>query len=336
MRILLCSYAFAPNLGGIETVSKILAEQFCRLGSTVTVATYTPGERVEAEYEVVRRPGFGQLYDLARHADISFQNNISLNMLPPLFAARKPVVVAHHTWIARTDGRRGWQDHLKLGVIRGCHNIAISRAMAASLPGKSTIIGDPFEPQEFRDLGEDFRTKDIVFVGRLVSDKGCDLALRSLGILKAQGLRPSFTVVGDGPEGPALKRLAGELGLNEQVTFLGAMREGRGEEVARHRVMVVPSLWAEPFGVVVLEGLAAGCALAASADGGLPDAVGPCGLLFPNGDAQALAAALRDLLADAGLRTKLLAGRNRHLEQFRPEQVAQRYLAVFESALRQR
>jgi glycosyltransferase involved in cell wall biosynthesis len=97
--------------------------------------------------------------------------------------------------------------------------------------------------------------------------------------------------------------------------------------------MVVPSIWAEPFGVVALEGLAAGCAVAASSGGGLPDAVGPCGVLFPNGDAKELAAALKELLVNPARRQKLLAERDRHLEQFRPETVAKRYLEVFESAL---
>ena len=334
MKILLCSYAFAPSVGGIETVSKILADEFCRLGSTVTVATYSPGGPIEAPYEVLRHPSFGKLYDLARQSDVAFQNNISLNMLGPLFAARKPVVVAHHTWISRTDGRKGWQDYLKLAILRGCHNIAISKAMAASLPVRSEVIADPFEHEEFRDLGEEFRTKDLVFVGRLVSDKGCDVALQSLAILRSEGLRPSFTIIGDGPEASALKQLTAELGLGEQVTFLGAMREGRGREVARHKVMVVPSVWAEPFGVVALEGLAAGCVVAASSGGGLPDAVGKCGRLFPNGDAKALAATLKELLTDAALRERLLAGRESQLAQFTPEAVAKRYLEVFELALR--
>ena len=250
-------------------------------------------------------------------------------MLPPIFAARKPVVVTHQTWFARNDGRRGWQDRLKFAVLPAVQNVAISKAIAAEMTKKSIVIGNPFEPGEFRDLGSEYRAKDLVFMGRLVSSKGCDVALRSLAMLKDEGMRPSFTIIGDGPEAPALKRLAAELGLSGQVTFLGAMREGRGREVARHKVMVVPSIWAEPFGVVALEGLAAGCVVAASSGGGLPDAVGECGLLFSNGDAKALAATLKELLTDSALREKLMAERESHLAQFRPEAVAKRYLEVF-------
>jgi glycogen synthase len=339
MRILICSYAFAPSIGGIETVSKILADEFCRLGSTVTVATYSPGgpaegPHVDVPYEVLRRPSFGKLYELARRSDVAWQNNISLNMLPPIFAARKPVVVTHQTWFARNDGRRGWQDRLKFAVLPTMQNVAISKAIAVEMTKKAIVIGNPFEAGEFRDLGSEYRTKDIVFMGRLVSSKGCDVALRSLAMLKDEGMRPSLTIIGDGPEAPTLKQLTAELGLSDQVDFLGAMREGRGREVARHKVMVVPSVWAEPFGVVALEGLAAGCVVAASSGGGLPDAVGKCGLLFPNGDVKALAATLRKLLTDSALREKLMAGRESHLAQFRPEAVAKRYLEVFETAVR--
>lgn len=334
MRILLCSHVFAPNVGGIETVSKILAEQFTRLGSDVTVVTSTPGDQVGTGYEVVRRPSLKTLRALARHSDIIFQSNISLQTLFPLLSLRKPIIITHHGWLTRPDGRRGWQDYVKRAVLPMCRNIAISQAVAASLPVESTVISNPFEADEFKDCGQGNRPKDLVFMGRLVSDKGCDLVLRSLAMLKAEGIYPTLSVIGDGPEMPALKRLTAELGLSAQVVFRGAIKEGRGKEVAQHKIMVVPSLWAEPFGLVALEGLAVGCVLVASSAGGLPEAVGPCGILFPNGDAEAMASAIKELLASATLREKFLLQSGRHLQHFQPETVARKYLGVFESALR--
>jgi len=180
--------------------------------------------------------------------------------------------------------------------------------VAADLPTKSIVIADPFEPDEVSGTGSGVREKDIVFLGRLVSDEGCDLALRALAILKQEGLHPSFTVIGDGPEMQALKQLTAELGLVDRVDFLGTIREGRGKIVARHRIMVVPSIWEEPFGVVALEGIAVGCALVASRGGGLPEAVGPCGILFPNGDVEALASALKNVMVSPFLRDRLMAG----------------------------
>lgn len=335
MKILFCSFAFSPSIGGIETVSSILADQFSRLGSIVTVVTSTPGPPVAAAYDIVRLPSTARLYQLARKADICFQNNVSLRMIFPLLASGRPVVVTHQTWLERVDGGRGWQDYLKLAILRACHNIAISKAIASALPMPSLVVGNPFEPREFVDLGPDYRTGDIVFIGRLVSDKGCDLVIRALALLKREGLTPSFTVVGDGPEMPALKQLTTELGLSDQVDFLGTVREGRGKIAARHKIMVVPSIWEEPFGVVALEGIAAGCAVVATRGGGLPKAVGPCGILFPNGDVAALATALKNLITSPSLRNELMAARDQHLRNFQPETVAMRYLEVFASALRQ-
>lgn len=333
MRILFCSHVFKPSVGGIETVGRLLAEQLSRLGVTVTVVTPVPGEEGPGDYQIVREPSLRRLLALGHNSDLIFQNNISLKTILPLFFCRKPVVVAHHGPLKRTTGERGWQDYLKLAVLPLCRHIAISKAIAATLPVQSVIIGNPFESSEFSRLEGTEHTKDIVFLGRLVSEKGCDLALRALWILKQEGVCPSFTIIGDGPELPNLMGLATELGVSRQVTFTGALREGRGNEVARHKIMVVPSSYAEPFGVVALEGIAAGCVVVASSSGGLPEAVGPCGILFPNGDPHALASALKRLLASSLLRDKLMEESARHLESFQPEAVAQRYLDVFQASL---
>ncbi len=331
MRILLCSHTFAPNVGGIETVASILAAQFTLMGSKVTVVTSILGDADSSIYPIVRRPSLGELRRLGRDADIIFQNNISLRTLVPLLSLRKPVVIAHQTWLTRTNGWRSWQDYLKRSIIPICQNISISEAVAATLPVKSQVIGNPFEALEFAGLSETPRTKDIVFLGRLVSDKGCDLVLSSLSLLKEEGIYPSLSIIGDGPELLPLKRQAADLGLSDQVSFLGSIGEGRGREVAQHRIMVIPSRWAEPFGVVALEGLAAGCALVASSQGGLPEAVGPCGILFPNGDSAALASALKELLSKPAMREELVQGSVDHLKRFAPEVIATRYLDVFQS-----
>jgi glycosyltransferase involved in cell wall biosynthesis len=121
--------------------------------------------------------------------------------------------------------------------------------------------------------------------------------------------------------------------LREQVSFAGSRR---GSELAdllrRHKIMVVPSRYAEPFGVVALEGIACGCLVIGSNGGGLPEAIGPCGQTFPNGDVQALAAALERRL-DQPNEHKLQANAASHLTQFRADTVAQRYLTLFRQFL---
>jgi glycogen synthase len=333
VRIILCSHWFFPSFGGVETVSQILAEEFIRAGAKVSVVTSTPGPEISFPYQVFRQPDGKELRRLAQDSDVIFQNLISLRTLTPLILSRKPIVVTHQSWLRRADGRRGLENHLKHLALRACHNVSISEAIAASLPVPSIVIGNPFDTREFEGLTDRPRDRDIVFLGRLVSDKGCDLLLYALAELKTKGLSPSLTVIGDGPEMPALKTLAAKLGLNAQVEFLGAVREGRGQIVARHRILAIPSIFAEPFGVVALEGVASGCAVVASAEGGLPDAVGPCGVYFPNGDAAGLALALEQTLTDTALRARLVSGGPTHLQKFRPEVVAGRYLDLFYSLL---
>jgi glycogen synthase len=155
-----------------------------------------------------------------------------------------------------------------------------------------------------------------------------------LGILKREGIRPSLSIIGDGPEMPALKRLTEELDLPAQVSFRGMLRQGRGREAAQHKIMVVPSTWEEPFGVVALEGIAAGCVVVALRSGGLPEAVGPCGILFKSGDVDGLASALKGLLAAPSTREKLMRESACHLRRFQPEVIARDYQGIFETMLR--
>jgi glycosyltransferase involved in cell wall biosynthesis len=336
MRILLCSNWFAPSVGGVETISRILAEEFTKAGHSVTVVTNTPGQETHTPYAILRQPSHQKLREAAKGSDIIFQNLISLRTLAGVIFNRKPVVVTHQSWLRRTDGKRGIENYAKLLVLRFCTNVSISKAIADSLPVKSVIIKNAFEASAFEGLRDTPREKDIVFLGRLVSDKGCALLLQALAELKIRGLFPSLSFVGDGPEMSSLKLLTTKLGLTNQVEFFGAIQEGRGKVVARHRIMVVPSVWAEPFGIVALEGIASGCAIVASELGGLPDAAGPCGVYFPNGDALKLADALEQILTDTALRENLIANGPEHLKEFQPATVAARYLEVFRSAIAKR
>jgi glycogen(starch) synthase len=336
MKILLCSNWFEPSIGGVETVSKILAEEFTKAGATVTVVTSTPGPASEGPYKVVRQPSSGEVRALAKQSDVVWQNLMSLNTLFPVLFTGKPIVMTHQSWLRHTDFTRTPKNRLKLIAMRVATNISISQAIADDLPIPTEVIGNPFEASVFEPLRDRPRERDIVFLGRLVSDKGCDVLLNALGMLRQQGLTPSLTVIGDGEEMENLKALAAKLGIAPQIEFSGSVNQGRGEIVARHRVMAVPSLWAEPFGIVALEGIASGCALVASERGGLIEAVGPCGLPFPNGDATALAGALKRVLYEPGLRESLVAKGPEHLKRFQPAYIAQRYLQIFERLIARR
>ncbi len=260
--------------------------------------------------------------------DVVFQNNISLRHLIPALLARKPVLVVHQTWMRNTRGAVGWNDRIKRALARRVKNVAISEAIAHELGLPAEIIGNPYDDAVFKLLSKAARDRDIVFVGRLVSDKGVDLLLRAVARLNNRCL----TIVGRGPDQENLRALARE--LNVDATFAGAKSGSELDEILnRHQIIAIPSRWPEPFGVVALEGIACGCVAVGSSEGGLAEAIGPCGLTFPNGDIERLAQCLQQLLESPGLREKFLAAAPAHLQRFRASSVAARYLAVLRTLL---
>jgi len=223
--------------------------------------------------------------------------------------------VAHHTWIARMDGTLAAVDRLKLWAIRRAANVAVSKVIAAKLGVKARVIPNPYRDEVFRRTNMGTRDGDFMFLGRLVSDKGADLLLEALGMLKARA-----TIVGEGPERQALEAQARRLGID--VKFTGSRR---GEELAamlnNHRV-------------VALEAMACGCVPVVAAAGGLPEAVGDAGVTFEKGDARALAECLAGLLGDEARLEELRRRAPAHLERHRAAVVAGQYLEVIGKALK--
>ena len=97
--------------------------------------------------------------------------------------------------------------------------------------------------------------------------------------------------------------------------------------------MVVPSLWDEPFGIVALEGIACGCVVIGSEGGGLKDAIGSCGVTFPNGDVQALTQILLKLLKNPDQTSIYRANAPDHLLRHQKSAIAEAYLQILETAI---
>ena len=331
MKILLGSHYFFPSTGGIETVSKLLAREFVARGHEVRVVTQSAGDP-RFLYPVIRCPGPGDLIRQIRWCDVFLQNNISLRTLWPLFFVRRPLFITHQTWITNPDGSLGWPHFLKHFVLRYATSFAISGAIAESLPVPSLRVGNPYDDEVFKNPSAESKKREAIFVGRLVSDKGASLLLDALKLMTT---KPRLTIVGDGPERAALEKQTADSGLQAQVEFAGLRH---GEELAdalrEHEILVVPSLWQEPFGIVALEAIACGCVVIGSAGGGLAEAIGPCGVTFPNGDARALADAITGLLDNPAERDRLRQNAPGHLARFTPPAVAAVYLETMTKAQR--
>jgi len=176
-------------------------------------------------------------------------------------------------------------------------------AAAPASPGVDGAAASALAPPPAQASGP-----TVAFVGALIPEKGAAVAIRalaaSLDLLPAARL----TVVGEGPELASLQRLAAALGLRERIAFLG-LRSDVAQILTQQDMLVVPSIWAEAFGFVVIEAMAVGCAVIASEIGGIPEIVtdNEDGLLVPAGDCAALGQAIGRLWSDAPLRRRLVS-----------------------------
>ncbi|MEH2411341.1 glycosyltransferase family 4 protein [Nostoc sp.] len=347
MKILFLSKFFYPSLGGSETNAEILAREFSQIGHQIILVTKTRGKNLDGNglpfpFEVVRNPHWMKLIKLVRWCDVYFHNGISLRGAWPLLLFKKPWVIRHQVWIRSIDGSVNkiggnaddWLAKIKHWINQFAVSISISEAIAEHLKFPSTVIPNPYRDHLFRIIPEAEKNLELVFLGRLVSEKGVDILLESLAHLLESGFSPQLTIIGDGPEKPKLQLKTKNLGIDKQVVFVGSKV---GEELVhllnQHQIMIIPSLYDEPFGVVALEGIACSCVVVGSEGGGLKDAIGSCGLTFPNGDVQALTQILFNLLKNPEQLAKYRANSHAHLLRHQKSAVAKAYLEVIEAAI---
>jgi glycogen(starch) synthase len=189
---------------------------------------------------------------------------------------------------------------------------------------------------DLRKLRQEFaapQEKLVLLVGRLVYEKGFQLALDALpGVIdQVGGVR--FLVAGSGTHEGELKAQAERLGLSDHGTFLGWI----GDDVLHslYRIAdlcVVPSIY-EPFGLVALEAMASGCPCIVADTGGLREVVPVgerVGLRFNGGDAEHLGVMIERLLIDDELRDRLVTEASEHVLSFDWDDIALRTQGIYD------
>lgn len=342
MRVIIHS-VFAPLVGGLEGIMQMLAEEVHAAGHEVTVVAPNPDPEGKCHFpfRVVRRPSFGQQLALARRCDLFVMGGLSLKAFAAPLMVGTPIAVSHQFCYAHERRPMTTSARVKFAAARLARlNICCSHYVADHLGAgvKTLTIPNCYDSNLFHTNDTPPRERDIAFVGRLVSDKGADLLVEAMAALaRGEGgepLRTTATIMGAGPEADRLRDQARDCGVLDQITFTGSLPAAAvADQLRRHRVMVAPARWKEPFGIVALEGIACGCVVVASGGGGLSEAVGPAGLTFPNNDAGAFAVQLRRALTEPGLMDQLRAQAPAHLAQHTRQAVGRRYVEAFEQAI---
>ncbi|MEO8006211.1 MAG: glycosyltransferase family 4 protein [Betaproteobacteria bacterium] len=162
-------------------------------------------------------------------------------------------------------------------------------------------------PVAVRELAEVQVDRELMVlaVGRLHAVKGFDVLLKAFAKVRDSFPSWNLTIIGAGPEGPALVRLSAELGISSRVTFLDPVQDVE-TWMARASLVVLPSR-SEAFGNAVLESMAMGTPVVATRCAGPTSLIedGKNGRLVPVGDVHSLSVAMSELMARPALRAQL-------------------------------
>ena len=171
----------------------------------------------------------------------------------------------------------------------------------------------------------------LLSMGKLMYHKGFDVLLRAYAQLPPHA--PDLLIAGVGPEHPALHHLTHELGIAPRVTFVGFVEGQRKIDLFRSAQCFICPSRREPFANVILEALAAGVPVIASAIGGNVEQIhhGEHGFLFPSEDAAGLASALQHFLATPALQDRMRTAIPAWIRHFDWPTVATRYLELYQS-----
>jgi glycogen(starch) synthase len=193
--------------------------------------------------------------------------------------------------------------------------LASALRLAPDISERSSVVHNGLPLPDLKPQSLPVKEPRLFCAGRLVKEKGFDLALRAFASVVARFPNARLTIAGDGPARLELEELARELRLNSAVDFLGWVEPERIPELmSQSTIVVMPSRWQEPFGLVSLQGSQMERPVVASRVGGLPEVVadGETGLLVENEDVNGLASAIIHLIENPRIAQQMgKAGRKR-------------------------
>jgi glycosyltransferase involved in cell wall biosynthesis len=211
--------------------------------------------------------------------------------------------------------------------------LAEVRRLMPGWAGKSVVVGNGVDAEEFAGPGGfDHPRPYILSVGRFVHKKGFDLLIRAFAEFARRHHDVDLLLAGGGEQLAACRRLASGMGLARRVRFLGHENHGKVVELIKGCLFFVLPSRQEPFGIVVLEAMAAGKAVVAARVGGVPEIIehGENGLLVEPDSAEALLVGMEMLWSHPRSRRELAQqGKAAVRRWFTWGQTAERYLRAY-------
>jgi D-inositol-3-phosphate glycosyltransferase len=334
-------------------------------GGVVEHVSAGPAKPVPKDELLPYMPGFGTV--LARTWDRERPDVVHAHFWMSGMAAQigaheqgVPVVQTFHalgTVKRRHQGRRDTSPHERVGIERQigrscarvlatCGDEVHELAETGVPPGRVSVVPCGVDAERFHPgahsagVPERRERHRLLACGRLVPRKGYDKAIRALTRVPATELLivggPEPGQLDTDPEAARLRRLAERAGLGDRVRLLGAVDPDHMPGLMRGCDLVLCTPVYEPFGIVPLEAMACGVPVVATDVGGHRDTVadGHTGRRVPSGDPWAIAAAVRELLADEPLRSRMgAAGRERALARYTWQRVADGVEQVYQQVL---
>lgn len=340
---------FIPAVACLYNGDKIVAQQIRALGVPVTDLGMTAKWRCDALwrlYRLLRRERPTILHTWMFHANLSGRVLGRLAGVPIVISSRRNINIGG-PWRDLLNRCTAWLDDAVIAVCESAREAEIKRASAA--PDKVVTIYNGVDAGRFATVnlraaaqvrhffGIAAEAPLLGAMGRLHPQKGFSDLLAALVQVREAIPSVRLLLVGDGGLRDSLETQAREMGLSGLVTFAG-MRTDVPEILSALDVFVLPSLW-EGMPNVLLEAMAAGLPVVATAVGGTPEVVvdGVTGLLVPPRDPAALAQAIATVLRDADVRRRMgEAGRERVERCFSLEEMVRRTEDLYEELIREK
>lgn len=334
MKILIYCPKFYPSVGGLEILIEMLANEFYRKGHSVLVLSEEKsiGSK-DFLFSLKNKPSTIELFKYYMSCNVFFMPNLSLKGVWPFFLFPfKKLIISHNNCYISGSNKQTWKDYLKLALMYVADNISVSRYISTQIWARSVVIYNCYRTDLFHDKYGLVRNNELLFVGRLVSDKNVDDLLFACKKLWESKLQFKLTIAGDGPMKKWVIDYVRNNSLENYVFMAGTVI---GENLARlmnqKTILVVPSD-KEPFGIVALEGLATGCRVIVADSGALSEVVGDFGSTFITGNIESLANTIEKTLLECGTKKDDFDNQDllKYLDMFTPSKIADQYLAIFD------